>query len=115
MSDDGIDFGPLSSRVDRAPEDRVVAAVMRRITADPLLESDVMTALYAWSRPTLVAASLVTSIGAGIVVALGQQPTFAPRTVAESAGVPPAIARWIAGSGLETGLLMDEMRGPHDH
>jgi hypothetical protein len=91
MRDDPVDLTPLDPDADPGAEDRFVGAVMARIATQPNLyppQVDILWGAWSLARPVLIAASIAIVV-AGIVIARGDADDGAPRTVAESVGVPP--------------------------
>ena len=93
MHDDPVDLTPLDPDADPAEEVRFVGAVMTRIASQPNPyppRVDVLWGAWSFARPVLIAASIVI-VAAGILVVRGERDAAAPRTVAESMGVPPVF------------------------
>lgn len=91
MHDDPIDLTPLDPDADPGAEDRFVGAVMARVGSSANLYPMRVDALWgAWTlaKPVLIAASIAIAV-AGSLIARATNESAAPRTVAESLGVPP--------------------------
>ena len=91
MHDDPIDLTALDPDQDPSAEDRFVGAVMSRVDSSATLYPMPVDALWgAWSlaKPVLIAASIAIAV-AGSLIARGPNVSNAPRTVAESVGLPP--------------------------
>ena len=98
MHDDPIDLTPLDPDRDLGAENRFVGAVMARVGASETVYPMRVDALWgAWSlaKPVLVAASIAIAI-AGSFIARATTESDAPRTVAESVGLPPQFQAWLA-------------------
>ena len=91
MHDDPIDLTGLDPDLDPGAEDRFVGAVMSRLESDETIYPVRVDALWgAWSlaKPVLIAASIAIAV-AGSFIARAANEANAPRTVAESVGLPP--------------------------
>ena len=106
MHDDPIDLTALDPDADPGAEERFVGAVMGRIRTAPNpypLEVGVLWGASSLARPVLLVAS-VAIVVAGIVLVRGSgDDAGAPRTVAESVGVPMEFRRLAAVEGAPTG------------
>jgi hypothetical protein len=106
MHDDPIDLTALDPDADPGAEDRFVGAVMGRIGTAPNpypLQVGVLWGASSLARPVLLAASIAIA-AAGIVLVRGTgDDAGAPRTVAESVGVPMEFQRLAAIEGAPTG------------
>jgi len=106
MHDDPIDLTALDPDADPGAEDRFVDAVMGRIRTTPNpypLEVGVLWGASSLARPVLLAASIAIA-AAGIVLVRGSSDDGgAPRTVAESVGVPMEFRRLAASEAVPTG------------
>jgi hypothetical protein len=92
VTDDPIDFSELDPDIDGAHEDVFVHAVMARIGESPSYASsvDLAEVIGALAPRALTAAAVI--VGLAIAGMRARQPTV-PKTVAESIGIPPAIAQ----------------------
>ena len=91
MHDDPIDLTGLDPDLDPGAEDRFVGAVMSRLGSSETVYPIRVDALWgAWSlaKPVLIAASIAIAV-AGSLIARAASESNAPRTVAESVGLPP--------------------------
>ena len=98
MHDDPIDLTPLDPDQDRGAEDRFVDAVMSRVGSSASVYPMRVDALWgAWSlaKPVLIAASIAIAV-AGSLIARATSESNAPRTVAESVGLPPQFQAVLA-------------------
>ncbi len=99
-SDDRIDFSPLDPLGDPAREERVVSAVMARISVSPRTHAEgVWQSIAAFMRPALAAAAVIV-VASGSALVYAQRAESAPTSVAdvtESVGLSPPIAAWVAG------------------
>jgi hypothetical protein len=90
MHDDPIDLTPLDPDMDPSAEDRFVGSVMSRVGSSVTVYPMPVDALWgAWSlaKPVLIAASIAIAV-AGSFIARATSESGAPRTVAESVGLP---------------------------
>jgi len=99
-SDDRIDFSPLDPSGDPDREERVVGAVMGRISASPRPHADgLWGSIAAYMRPALAAAAvIVVASGSALLYArLAERGATSVEAVTESVGLTPPIAEWVAG------------------
>jgi hypothetical protein len=105
MHGDPIDLTPLDPDREPGAEDRFVGAVMSRVDASDTRYPMPVDALWgAWSlaKPVLIAASIAIAV-AGTVIARATTASNAPRTVAESVGLPRQFqAGLLAQPGAQT-------------
>jgi hypothetical protein len=91
MHDDPIDLAPLDPDHDPSAKDRFVDAVMSRVGSSATVYPMRVDALWAaWSvaKPVLIAASVAIAVAGSLIVRASNE-VNAPRTVAESVGLPP--------------------------
>jgi hypothetical protein len=91
MHDDPVDLAPLDPDQDPGAEDRFVDAVMSRVASSVTVYPMRVDALWgAWSlaKPVLIAASIAIAVAGSLIVRATKE-LNAPRTVAESVGLPP--------------------------
>ena len=91
MQDDPVDLTSLDPDTEAGAEERFVGSVMMRIAARPNpypMRVDVLWGASSLVRPVLLAASIAI-VAAGIVLVRdARDDSGAPRTVAESVGMP---------------------------
>ena len=90
MHDDPIDLTGLDPDQDPGAEDRFVGAVMSRVDSSATrypVRVDPLWGAWSLAKPVLIAAS-ITIVVAGSFIARATRESNAPRTVAESVGLP---------------------------
>ena len=108
MTDDRFELSDLDAARYAGAEERVIAAVMSSIGAQPRLSRPTRwvrgtTGIASLARPLLLAASIVF-IAAGI--ALTRLPgDRLPPTVEAALGLPPMVALWVGGRTPTAGEL----------
>jgi hypothetical protein len=91
MQDDPVDLTSLDPDRDAGAEDRFVGSVMTRIAATPNpypMRMDVLWGASSLARPVLLAASIALAAAGIVLVRDARDDSDAPRTVAESVGMP---------------------------
>ena len=105
MHDDPIDLRPLDPDQDLGAEGRFVGVVMSRVGESATLypmRVDVLWGAWSLARPVLIAASVAIAV-AGSLIQRATNESNAPRTVAESVGLPPQFqAGLVAQPGAQT-------------
>ena len=100
MNADPLDLSPLDPDHDPDHADRFVRSVMARVHVASLGPSHVfgtMELIATFAPRALAAAALVICVSAAVLVGTDRRRAVAvPDSVAESIGIPPAIAQQLA-------------------
>lgn len=93
--DDRIDLSPLDPTADPARFERLLSAVVSdavaaRATRPPLPST--LLDLTRWTRPLLALAATIAVVASTVLFSLRPP---APESLAESVGVPRAMAEWV--------------------
>jgi len=99
MTDQPLNLTPLDPNEDPPLEDRVVRAIMAQLETEAAWtdRATLMTGVRSLASPVWIAAGLIACVAGGVLLREpSAPPRKGPQTIAESLGLPRAVAAWMA-------------------